>query len=118
MAPGIPGGATVTSGGPEGRPERHFDTPYGRLAHNLTLQVPHVCPGGVLPTMRKVVYYMAQSFNPMEVSPLDLRSVTVPPRALLEASPDPPVGRRQQQQQQQPNVHQQPPADIAPSVVR
>ena len=37
----------------------------------------------------------------MEASPLDLRSVTVIPRALLEVIPDPPVERRQQQQQQQ-----------------
>ena len=32
---------------------------------------------------------MAPSSNAMEVSPLDLRSLTVLPRALLEVSPDP-----------------------------
>ena len=36
----------------------------------------------------------------MEVSPLDLRSLTVLPRALLEVSAEAPVGRRRQQQQQ------------------
>ena len=72
----------------------------------------------MLGTMRKGVYRMAWSSNPMEASPLDLRSVTVLPRALLEVSPEPPMGRRRQQQQQQPSVHQQPTADIAPRVVR
>ena len=87
-----------------------------------TSHVPHVCPGGVLPTMRQGLYRMAWPSNPMEASPLVLRSVTVLPRALLEVSPDPPVGRRRQQttnnNKQQPSVHQQPPADIAPRVVR
>ena len=62
-----------------------------------TSHIPHVCPGGVLPTMRQGLYCMAWSSNPMEASPLGLRSVTVLPRALLEVSPDPPVGRRRQQ---------------------
>ena len=63
----------------------------------------------------------AWSFNPMETSPLDLRSVTVLPRALLEVSPDPPVRRRRQHNKtttQQPSEHQQPPVNIAPRVVR
>ena len=81
-----------------------------------TSHIPHVCPGGVLLTMRQGLYCMAWSSNPMEVSPLDLRSLTVLPRALLEVSADPPVRRRRQQQQ--PSVHQQPPVDIAPRVVR
>ena len=73
--------------------------------------------------MRQGLYRMAWSSNPMEASPLGLRSVTVLPRALLEVSPDPLVGRRQQQQtttnnKQQPSVHQQPPVDIALRVVR
>ena len=54
---------------------------------------------GEIPTMRQGLNRMAWSSNPMEASPLGLRSVTVLPRALLEVSPDPPVGRRQQQQQ-------------------
>ena len=58
--------------------------------------IPHVCPGGVLPTMRQGLYRMAWSSNPMEASPLVLRSVTVLPRALLEVSADPPVRRRRQ----------------------
>ena len=97
-----PQGADSDPRGTRGAPRAPFRHPYWRL-HNWTLQVPHVCPGGVLPTMRKGVYRMAWSFNPMEVSPLDLRSVTVLPRALLEVSPDHPVGRRRQQQQQQNN---------------
>ena len=60
---------------------------------------------------------MAPSSNHMEASPLDLRSVTVIPRALLEAirGDD---DNTTTQQQQQPSEHQQPPADIAPKVVR
>ena len=61
-----------------------------------TSHIPHVCPGGVLPTMRQGLYRMAWSSNPMEASPLVLRSVTVLPRALLEVSADPPVRRRRQ----------------------
>ena len=61
-----------------------------------TSRIPHVCPGGVLPTMRQGLYRMAWSSNPMEASPLVLRSVTVLPRALLEVSADPPVRRRRQ----------------------
>ena len=53
----------------------------------------------------------------MEASPLDLRSVTVIPRALLEVIPDPPVGD-DDNNKQQPSVHQQPPVDIAPRVIR
>ena len=78
--------------------------------------------------MRHGLYRMAWSSNLMEASPFGLRCVTVLPRALLEVSPDPPVGRRRQQQQQtttnnnkqqqQPSVNQQPPVDIAPRVVR
>ena len=44
----------------------------------------------------------------MEASPLDLRGVTVIPRALLEGI----RGDDDKQQQQQPSVHQQPPVDI------
>ena len=54
----------------------------------------------------------APSSNPMEASPLDLRSVTVIPRALPEAI------RGDDDATQQPSEHQQPPADIAPRVVR
>ena len=57
---------------------------------------------------------MAPSSNPIEASPLDLRGVTVIPRALLEGI----RGDDDKQQQQQPSVHQQPPVDIAPRVVR
>ena len=63
--------------------------------------------------MRHGLYRTAWSSNPMEASPLDLRGVTLLPRALLEVSPNPSVGRRQQQQQQ-PSVHQQHPEGIAP----
>ena len=119
--PGDPRGGDSDPRGTRGAPRAPFRHPYWRLAHNWTFQVPHVCPGGVLPTMRKGVYRMAWSFNPMEVSPLDPRSVTVLPRALLEVSPDPPVGRQRQQQQttnnkqqQQPSVHQQPPCRHRP----
>ena len=61
-----------------------------------TSHIPHMCPGGVLPTMRQGLYRITRSYNPMEVSPLDLRSLTVLPRALLEVSADPPVRRRRQ----------------------
>ena len=107
MPPGTQGGRQGPQGGQEGpqgsprgarsaisTPLWDISTPY------LTLHIPHVCHGGV-PAMRKGLYRMAWSSNPMEASPLDQRSVTVLPRALLEVSPDPPVGRRQQQQQQQ-----------------
>ena len=61
-----------------------------------TSHIPHVCLGGVLPTIRQGLYRMAWSSNPMEASPLVLRSVTVLPRALLEVSADPHVRRRRQ----------------------
>ena len=70
------------------------------------------------PYMRHGLYRMAPSSNPMEASPLDLRSVTVIPRALLEAIRGDDDNTTTQQQQQQPSEHQQPPADIAPRVVR
>ena len=89
MPPGTPGGPTGTPGGPEGRPEHHFDPLWDISTPHWTFQVPHVCPGGVLPPMRKGVYRMAWSPNPTEASPLVLRSVTVLLRALLEVSPDP-----------------------------
>ena len=86
-------------GGPRGA-QSAISTPLWEISTpHWTSHIPHVCPGGVLPTMRQGLYRMAWSSNPMEASPLDLRSVTVLPRALLEVSPDPPVGRRQQQQQ-------------------
>ena len=53
--------------------------------------------------MGKGVYRMAWPFNPLEVSPLDIRSVTVLPRALLEVSPDPPCGATTTTQQQHNN---------------
>ena len=90
--------------GPQGDPrgaQSAISTPLWDISTpHRAFRVPHVCPGGVLPTMRQGLYRMAWSSNPMEASPLGLRSVTVLPRALLEVSPDPPVGRRQQQQQQ------------------
>ena len=114
IAPDRPGSPRIAPDRP-GSPRIALDRP--RLAHPIgCVHIPHLCPGGVLPTMRQGLYCMAWSSNPMEVSPLDLRSLTVLPRALLEVSADPPVRRRQQQQQ--PSVHQQPPADIAPRVVR
>ena len=91
-----PQGSREGPQGGRGVPRAPFRHPYGRLAHSS--HIPHVCPGGVLPTMRQGLYRMAWSSNPMEASPLVLRSVTVLPRALLEVSPDPSVGRRRQQQ--------------------
>ena len=111
---GPQGGREGPQGGPRGAqsaisiPLLEISTPH------WTSHIPHVCPGGVLPTMRQGLYRMAWSSNPMLASPLVLRSVTVLPRALLEVSADPPVRRRRQQQ---PSVHHQPPADIAPRVV-
>ena len=64
--------------------------------------------------MRHGLYRMAWSSNPMEASPLGLRSVTVLPRALLDVSPDTLWGDDNNNKQQQPSVHQQPPVDIAP----
>ena len=64
---------------------------------------------------------MAWSPKPMEVSPLVLRRVTVLPRALLQVSPDPcgaTTTTNNNKQQQEPSVHQQPPVDIVPRVVR
>ena len=88
MTPGTPGEPRGTPGGPRGA-QSAISTPLWEIGTQLGVQVPHVCPGEVLPTMGKSVYRMAWSFSPMEVSPLDLRSVTVLLRALLEVSPDP-----------------------------
>ena len=112
-AQGPQGSREGPQGGPRGV-QSAISTPLWEIG---TSHIPHVCPGGVLLTMRQGLYRMAWSSNPMEVSTLDLRSLTVLPRALLEVSADPPV-RRRRQQQQQPSVHQQPPVDIAPMVAR
>ena len=83
-------------GGPRGA-QSAISTPLWEISTpHWTSHIPHVCPGGVLPTMRQGLHCMAWSSNPMEVSPLDLRSLTVLPRALLEVSADPPVRRRRQ----------------------
>ena len=118
LLPGRPQGSREgPQGGPRGA-QSAISTPLWEIsAPRWTSHIPHVCPGGGLLTMRQGFYCMAWSSNPMEVSPLDLRSLTVLPRALLEVSADPPV-RRRRQQQQQPGVLQQPPADIAPRVDR
>ena len=82
--------------GPQGDPggaQSDISTPLWDISTpHWTSHIPHVCPGGVPPTVRKRLYRMAWSSNPMEASPLVLRSVTVLPRALLEVSPYPPVG--------------------------
>ena len=114
---GPQGGREGPQGGARGA-QSAISTPLWQISTpHWTSHIPHVCPGGVLLNMRHRLYCMAWSSNPMEVSTLDLRSLTVLPRALLEVSADPPV-RRRRQQQQQPSVHQQPPADIAPRVIR
>ena len=92
-----PQGSREGPQGGRGVPSAPFRHPYGEICTpHWTSHIPHVCPGGVLPTMRQGLYRMAWSSNPMEVSPLDLRSLTVLPRALLEVSADPPVRRRRQ----------------------
>ena len=99
MPPGTPGGPRGTPGDPGGA-QSAISTPLWEISTpHWTSHIPHVCPGGVLLTMRQGLYCMAWSSNPMEVSPLDIRSLTVLPRALLELSADPPVRRRRQQQQ-------------------
>ena len=96
MAPGTPGEPRGTPGGARGA-QSAISTPLLEISTpHLMSHIPHVCPGGVLPTMRQGLYRMAWSSNPMEASPLVLRSVTVLPRALLEVSADPPVRRRRQ----------------------
>ena len=96
-APGDPrGGRQGPQGGARGV-QSAISTPLWEISTpHWTSHIPHVCPGGVLPTMRQGLYRMAWSSNPMEASPLVLRSVTVLPRALLEVSADPPVRRRRQ----------------------
>ena len=103
MAPGTQGSREGPQGsreGPQGGPrgaQSAISTPLWEISTpHWTSHIPHVCPGGVLPTMRQGLYRMAWSSNPMEASPLVLRSVTVLPRALLEVSADPPVRRRRQ----------------------
>ena len=122
-----PRGPQGSREGPQGGPrgaQSAISTPLWEISTpHWTSHIPHVYPGGVLPTMRQGLHCMAWSSNPMEVSPLDLRSLTVLPRALLDVSAEPPceattTTQQQQQQQQQPSVHQQPPVDIAPRVVR
>ena len=88
--PGDPrGGRQGPQGDPRGAQSAISTPPWDISTPYWTFHIPHVCPGGVLPTMRQGLYRMALSSNPMEASPLVLRSVTVLPRALLEVSPDP-----------------------------
>ena len=88
-----PRGPQGSREGPQGGPsgaQSAISTPLWDISTpHWTSHIPHLCPGGVLPTMTQGLYCMAWSSNPMEVSPLDLRSLTVLPRALLEVSADP-----------------------------
>ena len=100
MAPVTPGEPRGTPGEPR-RPQGGARGAQSAISTPLwEISTPHCGHRGAMmhDTGGRVVHHgvsqatlqrMAPSSNPMEASPLDLRSVTVLPRALLEVSPDP-----------------------------